>query len=212
MKKFYSVVFVIAAMSLAFSSIASPECVDGNGNRYNQPRCYHSEISSAQAYILISYDRGNVTNDAFAKAVLIDVRGVNEYANGHPYGAVNIPYPCIYKPGSCSIPQSPEDFVSAVEEAFPDKDTPILTLCDTSFRSVKAANLLAEAGYVNVRNVWEGFAGLWKTDIAGNALDLNNDGVINESDKDGWKNYQGLPWTTKLLPSLLYQPYIDYYY
>jgi rhodanese-related sulfurtransferase len=193
--------------------LAKAECTDGNGNRYNLPRCYYSEISSAQAYLLTTHDQGYVSGDEFAGAVLIDVRAINEYVAGHPSGAWNIPYPRIYRDGiNPDILQDPVVFVAAVEERFPDKETSIFTLCRTGFRSVLAANLLAEAGYVNVRNIWEGFVGNHKMDVDDNVLDLNNDGEINDADRDGWANYQGLPWTTQLVPKkLLYMPYYDLY-
>ena len=32
------------------------------------------------------------------------------------------------------------------------------------------------------------------------------EGIFTDEDKDGWRYYQHLPYTTKLLPQLLYQP------
>ena len=213
MKKLWTCTLTICGLVLLFSGLAKAECTDGNGNRYDLPRCYHSEISSAQAYLFTSIDRGHNSDQEFAGAVLIDVRAINEYVAGHPNGAWNIPYPRIYRDGiNPDILQDPDVFVAAVEELFPDSETPILTLCRTGFRSVLAANLLAEAGYVNVRNIWEGFVGNHKTDVNENVLDLNNDGVVDDADRDGWANFQGLPWTTELVPiKLLYTPYIDLY-
>ena len=47
-----------------------------------------------------------------------------------------------------------------MESLFPDKkNTHILTLCRTGYRSVQAANLLTAAGYKQVPNIWEGFVG-----------------------------------------------------
>jgi hypothetical protein len=53
--------------------------------------------------------------------------------------------------------------------------------------------------------------------IRPSALDLNNDGEINvdyadvhvetkdaNPDKDGWRNFAGLPWTTKIRKPLAY--------
>ncbi|MCU0842217.1 MAG: rhodanese-like domain-containing protein [Thiobacillaceae bacterium] len=80
--------------------------------------------------------------------------------------------------------------------------------------------------FTNVRNVWEGYVGLNLYAFNGNPLgpdrtkplDLNNDGVINADtadvhaqttdanpDKDGWRNFAGLPWTTQIQRPLAYQ-------
>jgi rhodanese-related sulfurtransferase len=77
--------------------------------------------------------------------------------------------------------------------------------------------------FTNVRNIWEGFvgrelyafiSGVPDPDIP---LDLNNDGFINQDtadvyahtadanpDKDGWRNFQHLPWATHILKSRAY--------
>ena len=82
-------------------------------------------------------------------------------------------------------------------------------------RSVAAANVLTEAGYTHVRNIWEGFVGIylripWGTDpISGVPLyrdgDMNHDGNVDDLDKNGWRYYQGLPYDTRLLPKLIYR-------
>lgn len=89
--------------------------------------------------------------------------------------------------------------------------------------------------FTNVRNIWEGFVGqpkfAFKTgsnDLElfvdasgvphGYLLDLNNDGVINSDtddvytqtkdanpDKDGWRNFAGLPWSTQIQKPLAYE-------
>lgn len=103
--------------------------------------------------------------------------------------------------------------MAAVELAVPDKHTPIYTLCRTGHRSVLAANVLTAAGYKNVYNIWQGFVGQTKIDYYGDfPLDLNHDNQITDEDKDGWRYYQGLPYSTKLKPRLLYAPYMNYYY
>ena len=188
--------------------------VNAEGNRYDLERRYHSEISAANAYIQTTYNIGNVDKSDFANAVLIDVRTVEEYGAGHPAKSANIPFPHIHSRPNREgyIGQDPEQFVSDVIAAFPDRSTPILTLCRTGYRSVLAANLLADAGYTNVRNIWQGFVGNHKVDTAGTTLDVNNDGEITDKDRDGWSNYQELPYSTKLLPQLIYASYEYLYY
>lgn len=192
-----------------------PLNIYADGNRYDLPRNYHSEVSAAKAYILTNHNRGNVGKSDFANSVIIDVRTVEEYGAGHPPKSANIPFPHIHaRPNKPNyIGQDPVQFVSDVIAAYPDRNTPILTLCRTGYRSVLAANLLADAGYTNVRNIWQGFVGRTKVDTAGNILDLDNNGVDGDAgDLDGWSGYQELPISTKLLPQLIYAPYEYLYY
>lgn len=186
------------------------------GNRYDLPRNYHSEISAAKAYLLTNHSQGNPGRTGFENAVIIDVRTVEEYGAGHAPKSHNIPFPHIHsRPNNPDIyiGQEPEQFVNDVLAKFPDRSTPILTMCRTGYRSVLAANLLADAGYTNVRNIWQGFVGNTKVDEAGNTLDLNNNGVDGDpGDLDGWSGYQELPVETKLLPQLIYTPYEYLYY
>jgi rhodanese-related sulfurtransferase len=112
-----------------------------------------------------------------------------------------------------------QSFVDYVASVFPDKNQPIYLLCATGHRSVQAANALAKYGhYTQVRNIWEGYNGQWKYAYTGAAptiplvaLDLNNDGVVDPKDRDGWAFYQELPTETKLDKELLFAPYITLY-
>ena len=199
-------------------------------NRYELPRNYQSEISAAEAYLkaVVHREHDEDRNEHKHKnkqPLILDVRSIPEHVAGHPKGAYNIPYPYIVQDcsaltpdGACAGPgpkvmQPDADFVAAVEQAIPDKDTPIYTLCRTGHRSVLAANLLTAAGYKNVRNIWQGFVGQTKVDYYLNGpLDQNHDGVITDEDRDGWRYYQHLPYTKQLIPSRLFQPYLYLYY
>jgi len=84
--------------------------------------------------------------------------------------------------------------------------------------------------FTDVRNIWEGFVGQYKYAYNGGdiqfdengdpiRLDLNNDGEVTTQDvadvyqetadanpdKDGWRNFQGLPWTTSIRRPLAYE-------
>ncbi|MGH7803690.1 MAG: molybdopterin-synthase adenylyltransferase MoeB [Candidatus Binatia bacterium] len=87
------------------------------------------------------------------KPVLLDVRERDEYREGHLDGAVSLPR------GFLEI---------RVEEAIPDKKTPIVAYCAGGTRSLIAGRTLKEMGYENVISMSGGFG--------------------------GWKN-AGLPWT-----------------
>jgi rhodanese-related sulfurtransferase len=209
------------------------------GNRYDLDGKYASEISASAAYLATNPPRG------FGKgknsAVIIDVRTLEEYVGGHPPGAYSIPYPHIHNRGNkpvdginyiteyigrgiASAPSTPAEqeefdkaFVAAVDALGLPKDAQIITMCRTGFRSVGAANLLAEAGYENVQNMWEGFKGMAKTNTAGDKVDLDGDGFVTDSDPfsgdlDGWANFAGLPVSYELKHWQLYAPYMDFYY
>lgn len=70
-------------------------------------------------------------------AVLIDVRGADEYRRGHIPGAINIPL----------------DGVNRVLVEYPKKDTPLFVHCLSGARSGRATSFLQRAGYVNVKNI-----------------------------------------------------------
>jgi rhodanese-related sulfurtransferase len=77
----------------------------------------------------------------------VDVRTAEEFAAGHPEGAVNIPFE--------------GDFVAAIEKSFA-KDTPLVIGCKMGNRSLRAARTLAAAGFTRVldqRAGWDGARG-----------------------------------------------------
>jgi rhodanese-related sulfurtransferase len=228
----------VSTFGIGFAAVGSAVAGDTPlpANRWQLPKNYESEISAAEAYVNAvageegwSHRHESHDRHGLRHPVIIDVRSIPEYVAGHPEGARNIPYPYIYQEcpetdraedGACStgdkIPQDPETFVKAVEAAVPNKDTPIYTLCRTGHRSVLAANLLTADGYTHVRNIWQGFSGRPKVSLVGDTLygplDLNHDGQITAADNDGWRYYQGLPYSTRLVPRLLYWPYVSLYY
>ena len=224
---------LITAITMALLTFIASVPANAEGNRYHLDQRYKSEISPAKSYLSTNYDRGHRDrrhkrddddddDEKDQHAVLIDVRTIEEYVGGHPPRAYSIPFPHVYNrqrnPDKGDyIPQAPEDFVAAVNDMDLPKDTLIITMCRTGFRSVLAGNLLADAGYTNVRNMWEGFKGKTKLDESGAEADLNGDGVVDGSDPysgdlDGWANYQELPVSMKLKHKRLYAPYMSMYY
>lgn len=195
---------------------------------------YHSEISPAEAFLDTVVKRGRWSRPSL-QPVILDVRSIPEYKAGHPEHAINVPFPFIYQycdtqgrtpDGACinntgeKIAQNSEDFVAYVKKAIPNKDTPIYTLCRTGVRSVGSANLLTDEGYTNVRSIWEGFVGVNLTAPKKQAdgttkvspVDLNHDGKLDDEDNNGWRYHQGLPYSTRLLPKLIYQTEADLYH
>lgn len=240
---------IAGVLALGFNSASA----DTTGNRYGFPVLYHSDISSAGAWVNVSgRKKVALSNGRKLKPVILDVRRVEEYVAGHPPGSISIPFPHVT--GSPSEPNDKtdyigydisidqevgflaengkdgtlpiSDFVDYVSALFPDKDQPIYLLCATGHRSVQAANALAKYGkFTQVRNIWEGYNGQPKYAYTGALptntikdgkvefiqLDLNNDGIFDNQDKDGWAFYQALPIDTKLISRNLYKPYLPLY-
>lgn len=214
--------YITSTIALLFLLPLTAFADGANGNRYSNilTRAYHSEISAASAYLHTVNNKKY--DDNRTRAVIIDVRTVEEYVGGHPKHAYSIPFPHIYNrqrnpEKGDYIPQDPVSFVEAVNELELPKDTLIITMCRTGYRSVLAGNLLAAEGYTNVRNMWQGFKGRLKQNLVGEDLDLDGNGVVDGSDPysgdlDGWANYQGLPVSMKLKANRLYEPYLSMYY
>lgn len=70
-------------------------------------------------------------------ALLLDVRGEDEYAEGHIPGSINIPLQLL--PMKKGLPE--------------DLDTPIFVYCRSGGRSRRAAAFLEKEGYENVKNI-----------------------------------------------------------
>lgn len=82
-----------------------------------------------------------------------DVRTPEEFAAGHPPGAVNVPV--FLKQNGQMVPNP--QFQQQFEKAFPDKDAQLCVGCLSGKRSIAACNILQAAGYSNLTNVEGGF-------------------------------------------------------
>lgn len=76
-------------------------------------------------------------------AVLLDVRGRDEYEAGHIDGAINCRYDRL------------ED---GIEDRIPDKAAPIVAYCGGGKRGAIAADTLQRIGYTNVSSIAGGFS------------------------------------------------------
>lgn len=86
----------------------------------------------------------------------IDVRTEQEFANGHPAGAVNIPV--VFPDPATRQMKVNGDFLRVVAAHFP-KDTAVIVGCQAGGRSQRAAEMLQGAGYTAVSNMQGGFGG-----------------------------------------------------
>jgi rhodanese-related sulfurtransferase len=91
----------------------------------------------------------------------IDVRSIPEFERGHPSGAYNVPLLHLV-PGRGMAP-NPE--FGAVMAAQFGRDERLVIGCKTGNRSLRAAEMLAAAGYTNVVDMRGGFMG--ETDPTG---------------------------------------------
>lgn len=72
-----------------------------------------------------------------SNSVLLDVRTVDEYRQGHIEGSLNIPLQNI----------------QTIKESISDLDKPIYIHCLSGSRSAQAASILKSMGYTNVTNI-----------------------------------------------------------
>ncbi len=188
------------------------------GNRYGYERHYKSDLSPAAAYSELQANKSTV---------LIDVRSIEEFIAGHPPMSSNIPYPRVTGKGKndpAYIGMSDAEFLAEVSSRVPDKSAPIITMCQGGGRSALAANILAKAGYSNVRSVWSGYLGKTLTDTEGKALDVNGNGIINgvtlgpdgtpasdPGDMDGWAGFNQLPTSTEVKAEAVVERLRDLY-
>ena len=70
-------------------------------------------------------------------ALLVDVRGADEYRQGHIPGSVNLPLPSLSGRKSIGV----------------GKDSPVYVYCLSGARSSQAAAILRRMGYNNVKNI-----------------------------------------------------------
>ncbi|MBL8858887.1 MAG: rhodanese-like domain-containing protein [Planctomycetes bacterium] len=84
----------------------------------------------------------------------LDVRSVEEFQAGHPAGAWNIPV--MHKSPMGMTPNA--TFAADVARAF-KKDTKLIVGCASGVRSLRACDLLAEAGFEYLANMEGGFMG-----------------------------------------------------
>ena len=89
-------------------------------------------------------------------SVYIDVRTMEEFANGHVPGAVNIPV-MLPDPASRRMAPNP-NFLDAVQAGYP-KDKKIICGCQMGGRSQYAADQLDQAGFTDISNMQGGFGG-----------------------------------------------------
>jgi rhodanese-related sulfurtransferase len=98
-------------------------------------------------------------------AVYLDVRTAPEFEAGHPAGARNVPV--VLFDAATRQPAPNPDFVATVERTIP-RTAKLLVGCQSGVRSLRACELLVQAGYTAVTNVRGGFGG--ERDLGGRVV------------------------------------------
>lgn len=93
---------------------------------------------------------------AAGEHVFLDVRTQQEYEQGHPEGAINLPWAVLDQDSGRMAPNP--HFVPTVQKHF-GTDTRIFLSCAAGMRSMNAARDLQAVGYADLVNVDGGFAG-----------------------------------------------------
>jgi rhodanese-related sulfurtransferase len=88
-------------------------------------------------------------------AVYLDVRTEEEFAQGHPTGAINIPIVFIKGPGQM---EPNPDFAGVAGKILP-KGKKLIVGCMAGGRSQRACETLEQVGYTDLTNVRGGFGG-----------------------------------------------------
>ena len=94
-------------------------------------------------YKTISVSDARALMESSSNVLVVDVRTPQEYAQGHLYGAVNIPLSDL-----------------SLRIGGLEKNRPILVYCRTGHRSAQASSILVNAGFTQVYNL-EGGITAW---------------------------------------------------
>jgi len=133
---------------------------------------YAGDVAPSTAWKILSENKD---------AVLVDVRTRAEWNYvGLPELASVGKKPALLEWQVFPSMQANPEFVSTLESAIADKDTPLLFLCRSGVRSAAAARAMTAAGYSTCLNVTDGFEG---------PMDAQG----KRGSAAGWKA-SGLPW------------------
>ena len=126
--------------------------------------------------------------------VYLDVRTVPEFVNGHAPSALNIPV--VEMNPQIGAMELNEKFLGIVAANIPP-DAQLIVGCRTGGRSATACEMLALAGYKNLRNLVGGYAGI--TDPTGQVVQegWSTLGYPIEHGDGGTKSYASLSATVK---------------
>ena len=111
----------------------------------------------------------------------LDIRAPQEYSKGHPVGAVNVPFKLFTSSGGFKDNSA---FLPVMEALYP-KDTKILVIGKVGKRSLKAAEVLEQAGYQQICELRPGYKGLVDTNGRYSEDGWETMGLVSETQTDG---------------------------
>lgn len=136
MKKRHLLVAVLMMiMALAGCGSLSGSEEAGTGGADGPTSVFVAEKISSDSYTQIDQDTAKIMMDLDDGHVVVDVRRVDEFAEGHIPGAICIPN---------------ESIIDTPPAELPDLDQIILIYCRSGRRSKEAAQKLYDMGYTNV--------------------------------------------------------------
>lgn len=120
--------------------------------------------------------------------VYVDVRPPEEFADGHPAGAYNVPVDLELVDG-----RAPNDDFVAVMKAIFAPDAPLVVGCKAGRASTRAARMLTEAGFTRVveqRAGWDGARGTFGERVEDGWAQLALPRATGDDDERGWDALQ----------------------
>jgi len=222
-KRNFATIGITAIFALSFSCQSLAE-----GSRYDLPREYDSEISPAKAYLEMKKEEAVLVD---VRRLREYAAGHPERAYNVPYphkvdnndqrGKESEVYWAVYNlvGGKTDTP-----IMTLCRTGFRSVLVANILADPQNTANEEGRPSIPDATpFTNVRNIWEGFVGQYKEPYDSSDptnqtfLDLNNNGVIDSDvadvyshtkdanpDKDGWRNYQQLPWNTILHVNRVY--------
>lgn len=219
--------------------IVSQSALADDGNRYDRARYYNGEISSAGAYLEMMRGKATII-DVRTRREYAAGHPERAYNVPHPNIDAGVPRQDderFYWEVHRIVGGRTETPVITVCRTGSRSITAANILADPQNLAGDPLRMAIPGGvpFTNVRNHWDGFVGLNRYAFKQQAglglvpdpetpLDLNNDGVINTDladvfdhtrdanpDKDGWRNFQALPWNTRILRPYAYLRDTDQY-
>jgi rhodanese-related sulfurtransferase len=189
MKKVQKILVLTLVMVFVFSALALAQEVYPIKGKHKG-----GDVTPVEAYRMLKENPKNT--------FLVDVRTRIEYQDiGHPNGAYNIPWKFYTtKTGKKGYKKvSNKNFSQDLKARFnPETDT-LLLLCRSAKRTIGASTAAVDAGFKpdKVFNVLGGFEG--------DKVKDKNSPFAGKRNLGGWR-LEGLPWTYKMNPKLMYQP------
>lgn len=191
MRKIKTMVVLLVVMAFAFGSQAFAQ-----GQPVYPIKGKHKggDVTPKQAYEMMQTDPKHT--------FLVDVRTRTEYQDiGHPIGAYNIPWKFyttkVGKKGYSKVKN--KNFCRDLKARFNPRTDTLLMLCRSAHRTIASTTAAVDCGFKadKVFNVLGGFEGDKVKDKMSPHHGMRMMG--------GWR-LEGLPWTYKMDPKLMYQP------